>query len=188
MAAANAKSSSSSSSSSSPIEEDFSYEDSFLDTDHILESFPTAEVVIDPEAVSPYRLRITRGTSKDKIAVSSSVSAVDSWPFAAFTQSSNSVRFTPAQIEAVRSGMNKVRQDAISRSCLCDCCFLKKSNESGYDKKQLSLSYTMLVITVTKLSCNSFSLVFRNLLQQCLSNALLLSLSVPSISVCSLFS
>ena len=87
------------------------YDDTFKNLDHVLESFPLNETVVasHTEVEGPFRLQVTRGDTaeKDKIIVSSCIAEPMS-PFAPHIHVSNDVRFTPRQIEAIRSGMNKV--------------------------------------------------------------------------------
>jgi hypothetical protein len=87
------------------------YDDTFKNLDHVLESFPLNEVEVAPhtKVEGPFRLQVSRGDTakKDKIVVSSCTVEPMS-PFASRIFVSNDVRFTPRQIEAIRSGMNKV--------------------------------------------------------------------------------
>lgn len=94
--------------------EDGNYLDTFLDTDHVVESFPDADVLIgDDVSSAPYRLQITRDSSgsvgasadhdtgKDKIVVTASEesSSVMNYHVVPNTQlDANAVRFTPSQV------------------------------------------------------------------------------------------
>ena len=96
------------------------FRDSFLDAQHVVDAFPAAKVVFTGAGSSssssppppPYRLRFRDGDGGDG-GGSGSVVEVEAYaappagPYPADQPKRNAVRFTPAQAEAVRSGMSK---------------------------------------------------------------------------------
>lgn len=91
-----------------PPDEDFDLIDTFLDEEHVRSSFPGANISFVPNGGPPYRLSITRGREgkADQIEVNSYVKPRNS-PYPTDNTQGNSTRFTPSQIEAVRSGLNE---------------------------------------------------------------------------------
>lgn len=92
--------------------EEIIFRDTFQDSSHIRESFAHANVEFEStssgsELLPPYSLSFDRSSEKENILVKH----VDI-PTKLFSQSnpkeSNSIRFSASQIEAIRSGFNKV--------------------------------------------------------------------------------
>lgn len=119
-------------------EDSIDYGDTFLDAQHVIESFPNSKVVFTADNTDglpppPYRITVTRGASeateeatstskkdgkkRSKATAAASTSeteVVTAHPYARSSRGPypedavllNSVRFTPTQIEAIRSGTN----------------------------------------------------------------------------------
>jgi len=90
------------------------FRDTFLDDDHILESFPEAEDIdIPPDLQRPFRLQFAKadvppaasGRPKEVITASS-YTIPNMGPYPECVPRVNTVRFTPTQVEAIRSGVN----------------------------------------------------------------------------------
>ena len=96
------------------FDEDIDYIDTFLDFNHVLESFPSADL-IGPTGITnplpPYRLKIKRGTAaagttpRDSIHIEP-YKYLSNGPYEAEFGGKSSIRYTPAQVEAIRSGSN----------------------------------------------------------------------------------
>ncbi len=97
------------------FDEDIDYIDTFVDFNHVVESFPSADIS-SPTGTSnplpPYRLKIKRGTTaagattpRDSIHIEP-YTYVSNGPYEAEFGGKNSIRYTPAQVEAIRSGSN----------------------------------------------------------------------------------
>lgn len=89
------------------------FRDTFLDQDHILESFPDAEDINIPEDLQrPFKLKFEKvagGADKKKPkekVVASAYSLPNMGPYEECKPRENKVRFTPVQVEAIRSGVN----------------------------------------------------------------------------------
>lgn len=104
------------------MQEEFDFNDTFLNAQHIIEAFPSAQSVhVDPNALGPYQLQIDHvpvGAAKKsaKQAVTSlasevvhakSISRAPRGPYAEDLVPRNPIRFTAAQVQAIRSGMNE---------------------------------------------------------------------------------
>lgn len=78
----------------------FNFNDTFLDLDHLKQSFPTSKLTIGENLNSPYTLKFS-DVSKTEIEVTSTVKKYE------FLKQikKNPIRFTPTQIEAIYSGM-----------------------------------------------------------------------------------
>ncbi|KAL5274552.1 AQR family protein [Megaselia abdita] len=78
------------------------FNDTFINFNHVKQSFPQYEILVEkPESVSPpFRL-----TFEDKKLSVESYDFECRGPYTSNTQKQNSVLFTPTQIEAIRSGM-----------------------------------------------------------------------------------
>jgi len=99
------------------------FRDTFLDAQHVVDAFPAAKVVFTGTGSSsssssppppPYRLRFTDGDGGDGGSGGSggvvevmAYSAPPPGPYPSDLPKRNAVRFTPAQAEAVRSGMSR---------------------------------------------------------------------------------
>ena len=91
------------------------FRDTFLDAQHVADAFPAAQVSFpraalaagaDPQRLlPPYRLTIT-GTETEAVACEA-YTAPNPGPYPQDQPKKNRVRFTPAQAEAIRSGMSK---------------------------------------------------------------------------------
>ena len=95
------------------FDEDIDYLDTFLDFKHLVESFPSADIT-GPDTSNPsppYRLKIKRGAvvagaaPRDSIHVEPYAS-LSNGPYEAEFGGKNNIRYTPAQVEAIRSGSN----------------------------------------------------------------------------------
>eukprot|EP00440_Ansanella_granifera_P045495 gb/GFBE01049290.1/.p1 GENE.gb/GFBE01049290.1/~~gb/GFBE01049290.1/.p1 ORF type:complete len:1354 (+),score=420.79 gb/GFBE01049290.1/:1-4062(+) len=89
------------------------FRDTFLDEDHILESFPDAEDIDVPEELQrPFRLRFEKageaapGQRAPERVVASAYTLPNMGPYPECKPRENKVRFTPVQVEAIRSGVN----------------------------------------------------------------------------------
>eukprot|EP00927_Polykrikos_kofoidii_P015303 TRINITY_DN16783_c2_g1_i1.p1 TRINITY_DN16783_c2_g1~~TRINITY_DN16783_c2_g1_i1.p1 ORF type:complete len:1868 (+),score=425.70 TRINITY_DN16783_c2_g1_i1:78-5681(+) len=89
------------------------FRDTFLDQDHILESFPEAEDIEIPEdLVRPFRLRFEKcgaaepGKRAPEMVVASAYTLPNMGPYPDCKPRENKIRFTPMQVEAIRSGVN----------------------------------------------------------------------------------
>jgi len=89
------------------------FRDTFLDQDHILESFPDAEDIDIPEDLQrPFRLRFKKvgdaepGKRVPEKVVASAYTLPNMGPYPECKPRENKVRFTPTQVEAIRSGVN----------------------------------------------------------------------------------
>ena len=81
---------------------DLDFFDTFLDEDHLRRSFSSTEVVFETQGqnVPPFRVKFTKG----KIMAKSYV-IPNRGPYPYEKPKQNSIRFTPTQIEAIKSGM-----------------------------------------------------------------------------------
>ncbi|CEM26013.1 unnamed protein product [Vitrella brassicaformis CCMP3155] len=93
---------------------DIDFLDTFLDRSHLTESFPDAEGVTIPEGLSPpYRVKFERAGDPpsadqrppERLAVTT-YTRPNKGPYPECAYRVNGVRFTPAQVEAIRSGVN----------------------------------------------------------------------------------
>ncbi|CAE7234718.1 AQR [Symbiodinium sp. CCMP2456] len=93
------------------------FRDTFLDEDHILESFPDAEDIDVPEDLKrPFKLKFeaVKGTGASTLSskrpqervVASAYTLPNMGPYPECMPRENSIRFTPVQVEAIRSGVN----------------------------------------------------------------------------------
>jgi len=94
------------------------FRDTFLDEDHILESFPDAEDIDVPEDLKrPFKLKFeavkgTGGASTlsskrpQERVIASAYTLPNMGPYPECMPRENSIRFTPVQVEAIRSGVN----------------------------------------------------------------------------------
>lgn len=92
-----------------PPDEDMDYIDTFLDEKHLLSSFPNALIsFVSNDGPPPYKLSITRGKNdqKDRILVTPYLKPRRG-PYPSENRRGNFTRFTPSQIEALRSGLNE---------------------------------------------------------------------------------
>ena len=91
-----------------PPEEEMDYIDTFVDEEHLRSSFPGADVSFSSSGGPPYRLSITRGRdgASDHILVTPYIKPRKG-PYPIDASLENRTRFTPSQIEAVRSGLNE---------------------------------------------------------------------------------
>jgi len=88
------------------------FRDTFLDQDHILESFPDAENIEIPDDLQrPFRLQFEKTTNDpgkkplEKVTATA-YSIPNQGPYPECKPKENAVRFTPVQVEAIRSGVN----------------------------------------------------------------------------------
>ena len=93
--------------------EEFDYADTFLDSSHLIESFPGTNVEFDINgSPPPYKLRIVHSFSDNNDKHVNPPVSVQSYvhpnvgPYPDDEVHHNNVRFSPSQIEAIRSGMN----------------------------------------------------------------------------------
>jgi len=124
--------------------ESYDYGDTFLDAEHLVQSFPeAAEIVFETSseniAVSastnlaelpppPYQLTISRHdktAAGDHVRVKSYVPGSPG-PYPDDVPPQNTVRFTPTQVDAIRAGVNPVSPSPESyliisrfRTCMC---------------------------------------------------------------------
>merc|ERR1719330_614421 len=90
------------------------FRDTFLDQDHILESFPDAEDIDIPDDLErPFRLKFEKagppeepGKRPPERVVASAYKLPNMGPYPECKPNENKVRFTPVQVEAIRSGVN----------------------------------------------------------------------------------
>jgi len=89
------------------------FRDTFLDSDHILESFPDAEDLDIPDELQrPFKLTFERtgqtepGKPPAERVVASAYTLPNMGPYPECKPRENKVRFTPVQVEAIRSGIN----------------------------------------------------------------------------------
>ena len=83
------------------------YADTFLDLDHLRSSFPTAEVQCPEEVQPPYRVCVDDDEDGKPLKVSVHEYRVPArGPFPECRVRQNQIRFTPAQVEAIRSGVS----------------------------------------------------------------------------------
>ncbi|CAE7636855.1 AQR [Symbiodinium pilosum] len=94
------------------------FRDTFLDEDHILESFPDAEDIDVPEDLKrPFKLKFEKGTAIQSAkrpperrwaiwVIASAYTLPNMGPYPECKPRENSIRFTPVQVEAIRSGVN----------------------------------------------------------------------------------
>ena len=87
--------------------EDMTYQGTFVDSEHIRSSFPSADISFCGEETSlkkPFRLKITPSSSgSETIIVSSDSNNSDGNDSG---ERPDKIRFTPSQVEAIRAGMN----------------------------------------------------------------------------------
>jgi intron-binding protein aquarius len=89
--------------------EETDYRDTFFDAAHLRESFPDAEMTFTnlSDSASTYRLAITRGQGEpDKIEATAYTQPLIG-PYPPDAPRCNPTRFTPRQVEAIRSGVNE---------------------------------------------------------------------------------
>ncbi|CDW53020.1 intron binding protein aquarius [Trichuris trichiura] len=83
------------------------FDDTFVSFDHVKDSFVDYKCVLEcsdgQDPVPPFKLDITEGPPKQVTVIPYSVSPRGPYPTS--RRKFNSVRFTPAQVEAIRSGM-----------------------------------------------------------------------------------
>lgn len=88
------------------------FRDTFLDDDHILESFPDADDIDVPENLQrPFRLsfeKVKEAPGKRPIerVKASAYTLPNMGPYPECKPRENAIRFTPVQVEAIRSGVN----------------------------------------------------------------------------------
>jgi len=89
------------------------FRDTFLDEDHILESFPDADDIDVPEELQrPFRLKFEKvgegeaGKKPPERIVASAYTLPNMGPYPECKPRENKIRFTPVQVEAIRSGAN----------------------------------------------------------------------------------
>merc|ERR1719428_1577199 len=94
-------------------EQEIDFLDTFLDQDHILESFPEAEDIDIPDELKrPFKLKFTPTgeAEKNKKAAetieAASYSLPNMGPYPECVPLQNQVRFTPVQVEAIRAGVS----------------------------------------------------------------------------------
>jgi len=88
--------------------------DTFLDQDHILESFPDAEDIEMPDELPrPFKLKFEKtggeveaGKQPPENVIVSGYTLPNMGPYPECMPNENKVRFTPTQVEAIRSGVN----------------------------------------------------------------------------------
>ena len=88
-------------------QESFNYFDTFLDLDHLRASFPNVNVVVKTDARPPFALTWSDVDGVKSVEVSS-VPMPSPGPYKEDTIPMNSVRFTPTQVDAIRSGVGQV--------------------------------------------------------------------------------
>ncbi|XP_050542377.1 RNA helicase aquarius [Daktulosphaira vitifoliae] len=89
------------------------FNDTFLDIDHLLSSFPSCEVipfngsVKIKEMLPPFRIHFQENNDLDvkKKVIVQSIKTVNRGPYQFNLPKKNTIRFTPTQIEAIYSGM-----------------------------------------------------------------------------------
>ena len=91
--------------------EEFDYADTFLDSKHLIESFPDSNISFDlKNSPAPYKIKIVHSFETEKQGNPSM--SVQSYippnvgPYPDDQLHHNTVKFSPAQVEAIRSGMN----------------------------------------------------------------------------------
>jgi len=89
------------------------FRDTFLDQDHILESFPDAEDIDVPDDLErPFKLKFEKtgdtvpGKRPSELIAASAYKLPNMGPYPECIPNVNKVRFTPMQVEAIRSGVN----------------------------------------------------------------------------------
>eukprot|EP00434_Breviolum_minutum_P014329 symbB.v1.2.012636.t1/scaffold853.1/size308060/16 len=88
------------------------FRDTFIDDDHILESFPDAEDIDVPENLQrPFRLSFEKvkdepGKRPIERVKASAYTLPNMGPYPECKPRENAIRFTPVQVEAIRSGVN----------------------------------------------------------------------------------
>mmetsp|Transcript_120870 Transcript_120870/g.386021 ORF Transcript_120870/g.386021 Transcript_120870/m.386021 type:complete len:1036 (-) Transcript_120870:49-3156(-) len=88
------------------------FRDTFIDQDHILESFPDAENIEIPDDLErPFRLEFNKVTSEPgkrplENVVATAYRLPNMGPYPECKPRENKVRFTPVQVEAIRAGVN----------------------------------------------------------------------------------
>lgn len=89
------------------------FRDTFIDQDHILESFPNAEDIEIPDDLErPFRLEFKNagkgeaGKRPPENVLATAYKLPNMGPYPECQPSQNKVRFTPVQVEAIRSGVN----------------------------------------------------------------------------------
>lgn len=93
--------------------EEFDYADTFLDSNHLIESFPGTSVDFEVKnSPPPYKLRMVHSFGENNEQQVNPTVSVKSYippkvgPYPDDQVHQNTVRFSPSQIEAIRSGMN----------------------------------------------------------------------------------
>jgi len=89
------------------------FRDTFIDQDHILESFPDVEDIDIPEELErPFKLKFEKigkaepGKRGPESIAASAYKVPNQGPYPECKPRENKVRFTPTQVEAIRSGVN----------------------------------------------------------------------------------
>mmetsp|Transcript_116029 Transcript_116029/g.248051 ORF Transcript_116029/g.248051 Transcript_116029/m.248051 type:complete len:1554 (+) Transcript_116029:41-4702(+) len=89
------------------------FRDTFIDQDHILESFPEAEDIDIPDELQrPFRLQFEKtgqaeaGKRPQEKVLASAYTLPNMGPYPECKPRENKIRFTPVQVEAIRSGVN----------------------------------------------------------------------------------
>merc|ERR1719460_155735 len=89
------------------------FRDTFIDQDHILESFPDVEDIDIPEELErPFKLKFEKtgkaepGKRGPESITASAYKVPNQGPYPECKPRENKVRFTPTQVEAIRSGVN----------------------------------------------------------------------------------
>jgi intron-binding protein aquarius len=90
------------------VTEEFNYYDTFLDLDHVKESFPDAKAmeILTDKVTGPFEVRIVHQAEGEMVQLrAKEVSARG--PYAEDLPPYNPIRFTSTQVNAIRSGMNE---------------------------------------------------------------------------------
>ena len=87
------------------ISKSLDFNDTFLDFDHLQESFPDYEFQLEVEKEKLVPSYILEINEKDKTIVPTSYTPLNRGPYPYTQPKRNSIRFTPTQVEAIKSGM-----------------------------------------------------------------------------------